>query len=188
PGGFRCRPRSGRTARREALMARWLGGIAMVLVLVTALVYAAGLGVFGREMHAGKPAARAIAKEIVGARADAVSRAAHGIGGGAEADPVRRPARAHTALVRRLHGEPADGGRRRRTPGRRCLRLRAPLLGARLLVDHRPRPNAHAAHLERDDRDDPAVQRGRGGPGAPRHRRISRLGADAGGLDAREPL
>ncbi|HKA14375.1 MAG TPA: DUF3604 domain-containing protein [Myxococcota bacterium] len=79
-------------------MARWLGGIAMVLVLVTALVYAAGLGVFGREMHAGKPAARAIAKEIVGARADAVSSAAHEIGVAAPKQILFGDLHVHTTL------------------------------------------------------------------------------------------
>src|SRR5437762_2261140 len=61
-------------------MTRWVRGIAFLLVLGIALVYAAGLGVFGTETHAGKPAARAVAKEIVGERADATRDAANGIG------------------------------------------------------------------------------------------------------------
>ncbi len=63
-------------------MTRLFGGIALVLILGLALVYAAGLGAFGNAMHAGEPAARAIAKEIVSARADAVRDAARGIGVG----------------------------------------------------------------------------------------------------------
>src|SRR2546425_5327381 len=61
-------------------MTRWLGGIALSLVLGFALVYVAGLGVFGTAMHAGKPAARAIAPEIVGQRATSVREAALGVG------------------------------------------------------------------------------------------------------------
>jgi hypothetical protein len=61
-------------------MTRLLTGIALFLILAAALVYAAGLGVFGATQHAGKPAARAIAAEIVGQRASAESDAARGIG------------------------------------------------------------------------------------------------------------
>jgi hypothetical protein len=61
-------------------MTRLLGGIALVLILGTALVYIAGLGAFGNAMHAGKPTARAIAPEIVGQRAEAIGAAAHAIG------------------------------------------------------------------------------------------------------------
>jgi Protein of unknown function (DUF3604) len=63
-------------------MIRWLGGIALVVVLGVALVYVAGLGAFGKETHAGKPAGRAIAKEIVGQRAEAELAAARGVGVG----------------------------------------------------------------------------------------------------------
>src|SRR5262245_6982552 len=61
-------------------MTRLLRRIAVFLVLGFALVYMAGLGVFGKAMHAGKPAARAIAGEIVGTRASAVEDAARAIG------------------------------------------------------------------------------------------------------------
>jgi hypothetical protein len=61
-------------------MARLLGGIVLILVLGAALVYLAGLGVFGTAMHAGKPAARAVASEIVGERASAEQDAARGVG------------------------------------------------------------------------------------------------------------
>ena len=46
-------------------MTRLLAGIAVFLILGFAIVYMAGLGVFGTAMHAGEPAARAIAIEIV---------------------------------------------------------------------------------------------------------------------------
>jgi hypothetical protein len=65
-------------------MTRLLGGIAVLVILGFAIVYMAGLGVFGTAMHAGKPAARAIASEIVDERAAAVSNAARGVG---EAEP-----------------------------------------------------------------------------------------------------
>ena len=61
-------------------MMRWLAGIALVLVLGFALVYLAGLGVFGTAMHAGKPTARAVAAAIVDERAAADAAAAHGVG------------------------------------------------------------------------------------------------------------
>jgi hypothetical protein len=61
-------------------MTRLLGGLALVLVLGFALVYVAGLGAFGKAMHAGTPTARAIAKEIVGERAEAIAAAARGVG------------------------------------------------------------------------------------------------------------
>src|SRR6267143_878239 len=61
-------------------MKRLLSGIALFLILGFALLYVAGLGAFGTAMHAGKPAARAVAAEIVGERASAVSDAARGIG------------------------------------------------------------------------------------------------------------
>src|SRR5437867_866412 len=61
-------------------MTRLLGGIAGLLILGFAIVYMAGLGVFGTAMHAGRPAARAIASEIVGERAAAQRDAANGAG------------------------------------------------------------------------------------------------------------
>ncbi len=61
-------------------MTRLFAGIALLLVLALALLYSAGLGLFGRETAAGKPQARAIAKEIVGDRAAMQSEAARGIG------------------------------------------------------------------------------------------------------------
>ena len=134
------------------------------------------------------PRARSRARSS-GERAAAERDAARGVGvGAAEADPVRRPARAHHVLVRRVPDEPADGGRRRRPSGRGRVRLRAPLLGARLLVDQRPRPHAHAARVEarRSSRSASATRSPR--TRAARHGRLSRLGVDPGRRDARRPL
>jgi hypothetical protein len=61
-------------------MTRVLAGIAGFVILGLAIVYMAGLGVFGTAMHAGKPAARAIAGAVVDQRATAESDAARGIG------------------------------------------------------------------------------------------------------------
>src|SRR5262245_60027205 len=63
-------------------MQRLLGGIAILVVLALALVYVAGLGVFGTTMHAGKPEARAIGKEVVAQRIEAGLEAARGVGVG----------------------------------------------------------------------------------------------------------
>jgi hypothetical protein len=61
-------------------MMRVLGGIVLFALLGLALVYLAGLGVFGKAMHAGQPAARAVAAEIVGQRASFDRNAAREIG------------------------------------------------------------------------------------------------------------
>jgi hypothetical protein len=63
-------------------MTRLFGGIAILVVLALGLVYVAGLGVFGTTTHAGKPEARAIAKEIVAQRSEAELEAARGVGVG----------------------------------------------------------------------------------------------------------
>jgi hypothetical protein len=64
-------------------MTRWLAGVALLVVLGFALVYVAGLGTFGRSVHAGEPQGHAVAKEIVGQRVDATRAAAQGVGVGA---------------------------------------------------------------------------------------------------------
>ena len=74
-------------------------------------------------------------------------------------------------------------------PDRRRLRLRALLLGARLLEHHRPRRGPDAAHAgrrrRRPIRQCNAVA---GDPHEPGHRHVPRLGVDADRPDARGPL
>ncbi len=105
-----------------------------------------------------------------------------------EADPVRRPPRAHHVLRRCLRPLASDAAGRGRAPARRRLRLRALLLRARLLEHQRPRRGDLAAALAGDEAVDSRLQCARGRSAESRHRRLPRLGVDAGRSDARDAL
>ena len=95
-----------------------------------------------RRRGRGDGEARARPAPVARETADVGSARPRARRGAAEADPVRRPARPHHHLLRRLPVQPAAAARRGRASARRRLRLRALLLGARLLVDQRPRLRA----------------------------------------------
>ena len=119
-----------------------------VIALLALYVAGAWYGLYGRQEGAGTPTATAFPPASSPRAPTRTARRGVGALGRAarQADPLRRPARAHHLLDRRVPVEPADAAGRRRASGRRRLRLRALLLGARLLVDQRPRRGEHAAH------------------------------------------
>ena len=116
------------------------------------------------------------------------ARGSHAVARTRRPDPVRRPPRPHDLLGRRVHDGPADPAGRRRAPDRRRLRLRALLLGPRLLEHQRPRREHHAAALAGDAGRDPPVQRDRRRPAESRPGVVPRLGVDPDRPDARDAL
>ena len=148
-------------------------GIVLFALLAALVVWtlAAGSGSFGSHEGPGASVEARRPQAAVNASEAAVSEAAAGIGASRDKQiPLRRPARAHDHLLRRLHDEPARVGRGGQPSAGRRLRLRALLLGPRLLVDQRPRREriTPARSWRETNRIDAPVQRGRRRPGEPR--------------------
>ena len=122
------------------MLRRLLAAFALLVALFVGLLYVAGRGGLGRHQGPGTPTAARRSDATLAAESAAVRSARRDARRAApEADAVRRPPRPHDDLRRRLHPEPARRGRRGRASARRRLRLRALLLGPRLLEHQRPR-------------------------------------------------
>ena len=143
-------------------MARLGVALAALLALALLVVFAAGRGWLAPAQGAGVAQAPARDPAEVRAREQRVARAAEDVGAARPKQILFGDLHVHTTFsADAFQASLPMVRRRRRAPGRRRLRLRALLLGARLLVDQRPRRDADAAALVGDDRGDPPVQRGR---------------------------
>ena len=137
-------------------------------------------GCRGQHQGPGEIKGAAVPAPVIAARQAAQTSALQALAPGApagQADPLRRSARAHHLLARRVHAQPAVPQRRGHASAGRRLRLRALLQRPRLLEHQRPRRRRLAAALAGDQGGDPPVQRRRRRSEESRHRSPSSAGS-----------